>query len=288
MTLIFSFVGLSRRRQCLNTSWTIVFIFVFHVCVVDLFDYSDLYIAIWRALSEINEEAIPLVYACIPDATHNVTRPDFLLMFYLEDFLCPKIPKRLELTVTVPFWKWYLDVVWCRFNHICNCVHKQCNIHIFTILNKSDSHHDAHGKWLKFWLQTAAEWTRMKTYIHINCSVFQPKKNNIHTIIKNTFAEIWTLTTLGSFQWSLQLVTRTFALWVNRLILLIVGDASSLQTLQNLQSLAALASVAGNTGISKGVLTKVPSKENLSRLYRFWFLKKVVLGLSHLHFLIRV
>ena len=63
------------------------------MCVVYLFDYSELYIAIWRALSEINEEAIPLVYACIPRAMHNVARPDFLLMLHLEDFLCQKNPK---------------------------------------------------------------------------------------------------------------------------------------------------------------------------------------------------
>ena len=54
------------------------------MCVVYLLDYSELYIAIWRALSEINEEAIPLVYACIPRAMYNVTRPDFLLMLHLK------------------------------------------------------------------------------------------------------------------------------------------------------------------------------------------------------------
>ena len=75
------------------------------MCVVYLFDYSELYIAIWRALSEINEEAIPLVYACIPRAIHNVTRSDFLLMLHLEDFCAKKNPKRLKLTEIVPFWK---------------------------------------------------------------------------------------------------------------------------------------------------------------------------------------
>ena len=63
------------------------------MCVVYLFDYSELYIAIWRALSEINEEAIPLMYACIPRAMHNVTRPDFPLMLHLEDFCAKKPPK---------------------------------------------------------------------------------------------------------------------------------------------------------------------------------------------------
>ena len=72
---------------------------MFHVCVVGLFDYSELYIAIWRALSEINEEAIPLIYACIPRAMHNVIRPDFLFSFYLQDFCAPKKKKSREIVI---------------------------------------------------------------------------------------------------------------------------------------------------------------------------------------------
>ena len=53
-------------------------------------------------------------------------------------------------------------------------------------------------------------------------------------------------------------------MYVNCVILLLVGDASSVQTLQNLQSLAALASVAGNTGISKSVLTQDLPKGTLT------------------------
>ena len=66
---------------------------MFHVCVVGLFDYSELYIAIWRALSEINEEAIPLVYACIPRAMHNVIRPDFVYVLFTRFFVTKKIPR---------------------------------------------------------------------------------------------------------------------------------------------------------------------------------------------------